>query len=252
MTPTRHQPHVHDVQGPPTTSALTANTCTWRRPAHASRPAPCRHRSARRRHRDQPAAPGGQGGRGHQHDGRRRDEPRRGREPGQARLRRPRRRRSSGSSQRSTPTTTPPTRVRTPQSSATAGRSSPTPRPEAQPTVQEQDAIRNAFIYNPRLVKTVGVSQILVNSPADAQRPRAAGPGLQAPRRHARRRLHRHHQPLQVQGRAGRPEHHRRDGTTRTSVTEPAPTTATGSVRPGRSTTSRSRSRRTRASPRCS
>lgn len=42
----------------------------------------------------------------------------------------------------------------------------PTPRPEAQPTIPEQDAIRNAFIYNPRAVETVGVSQILVNAPA--------------------------------------------------------------------------------------
>jgi len=42
----------------------------------------------------------------------------------------------------------------------------PSPRPEAQPTVQEQDAIRNAFIYNPRSVKAIGASQILVNSPA--------------------------------------------------------------------------------------
>ncbi|HEY0642759.1 MAG TPA: ExeM/NucH family extracellular endonuclease, partial [Nocardioides sp.] len=42
----------------------------------------------------------------------------------------------------------------------------PSPRPEAQPTVQEQDAIRNAFIYNPNTVKRVGVSQILVNAPA--------------------------------------------------------------------------------------
>ncbi len=42
----------------------------------------------------------------------------------------------------------------------------PTPRAQAQPTVQEQDVIRNAFIFNPRTVKTVGVSQILVNAPA--------------------------------------------------------------------------------------
>ncbi len=40
------------------------------------------------------------------------------------------------------------------------------PRPEAQPTIAEQDAIRNAYIYNPRVVTTVGRSQILVNSPA--------------------------------------------------------------------------------------
>ncbi|MEO5664353.1 MAG: ExeM/NucH family extracellular endonuclease, partial [Nocardioides sp.] len=40
------------------------------------------------------------------------------------------------------------------------------PRPEAQPTIAEQDAIRNAFIYNPRVITTVGRSQILVNSPA--------------------------------------------------------------------------------------
>ena len=40
------------------------------------------------------------------------------------------------------------------------------PRPEALPTVQEQDAIRNAFIYNPATVETVGRSQVLVNSPA--------------------------------------------------------------------------------------
>ncbi len=42
----------------------------------------------------------------------------------------------------------------------------PSPRRQAQPTVQEQDAIRNAFIYNPRTVATVGVSRILVNAPA--------------------------------------------------------------------------------------
>ena len=52
-----------------------------------------------------------------------------------------------------------------------AGPSSPSPRPEAQPTIAEQDAIRNAFIYNPRVVETVGRSQILVNSPAVPQRP---------------------------------------------------------------------------------
>lgn len=40
------------------------------------------------------------------------------------------------------------------------------PRPEAQPTIAEQDAIRNAFIYNPRVITTVGRSQILLNSPA--------------------------------------------------------------------------------------
>ncbi|KQV71561.1 hypothetical protein ASC64_06025 [Nocardioides sp. Root122] len=40
-----------------------------------------------------------------------------------------------------------------------------TPRAAAQPTVQEQDAIRSAFIYNPRVVSTVGRSEILVNSP---------------------------------------------------------------------------------------
>ena len=39
-----------------------------------------------------------------------------------------------------------------------------TPRPEAQPTIAEQDAIRAAFIYNPRVVRTVGKSKILVNS----------------------------------------------------------------------------------------
>lgn len=42
----------------------------------------------------------------------------------------------------------------------------PSPRRESQPTVQEQDAIRNAFIYNPRSVKAVGASRILVNAPA--------------------------------------------------------------------------------------
>lgn len=42
----------------------------------------------------------------------------------------------------------------------------PSPRPEAQPTIAEQDAIRNAFIYNPRVIETVGRSQILLNSPA--------------------------------------------------------------------------------------
>ena len=39
------------------------------------------------------------------------------------------------------------------------------PRPEAQPTIAEQDAIRSAFIYNPRRSRRVGRSQILVNSP---------------------------------------------------------------------------------------
>ncbi|HEV2797466.1 MAG TPA: ExeM/NucH family extracellular endonuclease, partial [Nocardioides sp.] len=38
------------------------------------------------------------------------------------------------------------------------------PRPAAQATVAEQDAIRPAFIYNPRAVQTVGASQMLVNS----------------------------------------------------------------------------------------
>ena len=42
----------------------------------------------------------------------------------------------------------------------------PSPRTEAQPTIAEQDAIRNAYIYNPRVLATVGRSQILVNSPA--------------------------------------------------------------------------------------
>ncbi|CUR61263.1 conserved exported hypothetical protein [metagenome] len=42
----------------------------------------------------------------------------------------------------------------------------PSPRPEAQPTIAEQDAIRNAFIYNPRVIETIGRSQILLNSPA--------------------------------------------------------------------------------------
>ncbi len=40
------------------------------------------------------------------------------------------------------------------------------PRPQALPTVQEQDAIRSAFIYNPATVELVGRSQVLVNSPA--------------------------------------------------------------------------------------
>ncbi|GAA1144721.1 ExeM/NucH family extracellular endonuclease [Nocardioides aquiterrae] len=40
----------------------------------------------------------------------------------------------------------------------------PSPRLEAQPTIAEQDAIRSAFIYNPRVVETVGRSEILVNS----------------------------------------------------------------------------------------
>ncbi len=40
----------------------------------------------------------------------------------------------------------------------------PSPRPEAQPTIAEQDAIRSAFIYNPRKIETVGRSEILVNS----------------------------------------------------------------------------------------
>lgn len=40
----------------------------------------------------------------------------------------------------------------------------PTPRAAAQPTIAEQDAIRSAFIYNPRKVSTVGRSEILVNS----------------------------------------------------------------------------------------
>ncbi len=40
----------------------------------------------------------------------------------------------------------------------------PSPRLAAQPTILEQDAIRPAFIYNPRKVATVGASQILVNS----------------------------------------------------------------------------------------
>ena len=40
----------------------------------------------------------------------------------------------------------------------------PSPRPEALPTLQEQDAIRSAFIYNPSKVETVGRSRILVNS----------------------------------------------------------------------------------------
>jgi predicted extracellular nuclease/2',3'-cyclic-nucleotide 2'-phosphodiesterase (5'-nucleotidase family) len=40
----------------------------------------------------------------------------------------------------------------------------PSPRREALPTVQEQDAIRSAFIYNPSKVETVGRSRILTNS----------------------------------------------------------------------------------------
>ncbi|CAM3528320.1 ExeM/NucH family extracellular endonuclease [Nocardioides zeicaulis] len=53
----------------------------------------------------------------------------------------------------------------------------PTPRAEAQPTIQEQDAIRSAFIYNPRVVETVGRSEILVNSPPfrNAREPLAQG-----------------------------------------------------------------------------
>lgn len=42
----------------------------------------------------------------------------------------------------------------------------PSPRREAQPTIAEQDAIRNAFIYNPRVVETVGRSRIALNDPA--------------------------------------------------------------------------------------
>ncbi|MDR7255526.1 5'-nucleotidase, partial [Nocardioides sp. BE266] len=40
------------------------------------------------------------------------------------------------------------------------------PRPEAQPTILEQDAIRSAFIFNPRVISPVGRSQILTNSPS--------------------------------------------------------------------------------------
>ena len=40
----------------------------------------------------------------------------------------------------------------------------PSPRPEALPTLQEQDAIRSAFIYNPSKVETVGRSRVLTNS----------------------------------------------------------------------------------------
>ncbi|HEY0641928.1 MAG TPA: ExeM/NucH family extracellular endonuclease, partial [Nocardioides sp.] len=40
------------------------------------------------------------------------------------------------------------------------------PRAQAQPTIQEQDVIRSAYIYNPRVIEPVGRSEILVNSPA--------------------------------------------------------------------------------------
>ena len=40
------------------------------------------------------------------------------------------------------------------------------PRKEALPTITEQDAIRSAFIYNPRTVETQGASQVLATSPA--------------------------------------------------------------------------------------
>ncbi|MCD6639990.1 MAG: ExeM/NucH family extracellular endonuclease [Nocardioides sp.] len=42
----------------------------------------------------------------------------------------------------------------------------PSPRVEAQPSIAEQDAIRNAFIYNPRKVARVGRSRIALTDPA--------------------------------------------------------------------------------------
>ena len=86
----------------------------------------------------------------------------------------------------------------------------PSPRPEALPTLQEQDAIRSAFIYNPNKVETVGRSRILVNSApfrnareplAQAFKPLGLG---------GRQRLRRGRQPLQVQGRPGRSGHRQR------------------------------------------
>ena len=99
---------------------------------------------------------------------------------------------------------------RTRPRSAPAGPTSRRPRPEAQPTIAEQDAIRAAFIYNPRVV----ADRRLVRDPGQLrslpQRPRAARPGLQADGCEPRRRVHRDRQPLQVQGKQHRDGRQRR------------------------------------------
>ncbi len=86
----------------------------------------------------------------------------------------------------------------------------PSPRPEALPTLQEQDAIRSAFIYNPSKVETVGPLADPGQLGALPQRTRAARPGLQALGLGPRQRLRRGREPLQVQGRPGRSGHRQR------------------------------------------
>ena len=187
----------------------TAHACTWATCA-TPRPRPCPHRPPWRRHRGQPAAPGGQGGRGDQHDGRRRDQPRGGREPDQDRLLRPRRRAPAPRRRAQRATGPPTTLARTPRS-ATAGPTSPArvrrpSRPSRAGRHPQRLHLQPAHHRDGRALADPGE---LAGLP---QRPRAARAGLPAGRRHPRRRLHRHRQPLQVQGRARRREH--RPGTT--------------------------------------
>ncbi len=77
------------------------------------------------------------------------------------------------------------------------------------PTLAEQDVIRTAFIYKPADGRAASVRSRDAGRRAGVrQRPRAAGPGVQAGRRAERRRAFaRHRQPLQVQGLRRRRRH---------------------------------------------
>ena len=174
-TTARHRPHLHATTRDRAGVPHHGQHLHVDRPAH--RPAlALAARPARRGHRGQPLAPGGQGGRGHQHDGRRRHEPRGGREPVKLGYSDRDAAARSGSSPRSTPTG-PPTHPGEDPPLGDRWAYVASPRWRHSRRSLEQDAIRTAFIYNPRAVETVGGSQILVNSRAVPQRPRAAGAG---------------------------------------------------------------------------
>ena len=105
-------------------------------------------RPARCGHAGQLPAPGGQGGRGHQHDGRRRDVARGGRELQSSWATPTATTRSSRWSTRSTPHWAPaPGRTRSYVGDRWAY--APSPRPQAQPTLAEQDAIRSRVHLQP-------------------------------------------------------------------------------------------------------
>ena len=211
---------------------LTANQCTWKDLRNNPPSTSARHRPAWRRHRGQPAAAGGQGGRRHQHHGCRRDEPRRGREPGQDRLRRPRcpphaglvaaaQRRLGGQPRRRDDRRRPALGLRRDRPRPRRSRPSPSRTRSATPSSTTRAGQR-----------PVGRSQILVELPGDRATHASRWPRRSRPRGGTRDdALHRHRQPLQVQERARRPLQHRGTATTPTPATVPASSTATGSGR---------------------